>query len=264
MASDILQRRHAASLEQEAESPKLTGVVADMLRPFASLKLTVALMAMAIFLILAGTLAQIDKDIWQVMAEYFRTPLARHRSARLFPRSWNLPAITFPFPGGFTIGGAMLINLLAAHTLRFKIQARGARLLAGLAVVAAGAGMTWVVVASGSSSGGLQDAPLLEWSTLWTALKASLGVLWLATLYALVKIDPRAAANAPAWRSSPPAWERSLPGSTCAVTSSWGPLRYASCGSCSKGAWPASFSWPVACCCFASGPASFCCTAALP
>ncbi len=84
----------------------------------------------------------------------------------------------------------MLVNLLAAHTLRFKIQARGARLLAGLAVVAAGVGMTWVVVSSGSSSGGLQDAPLLEWATLWTALKASLGVLWLATLYALVKIDP--------------------------------------------------------------------------
>src|SRR5690242_21626506 len=40
----------------------------------------------------------------------------------------------FWFPGGWLIGGAMGVNLLAAHALRFKFQARGARLAAGLAV----------------------------------------------------------------------------------------------------------------------------------
>ena len=42
----------------------------------ASLRLTVALFAMAIFLIFAGTMAQVDKDIWEVMDQYFRTWLA--------------------------------------------------------------------------------------------------------------------------------------------------------------------------------------------
>ncbi|HVU86620.1 MAG TPA: cytochrome c biogenesis protein CcsA [Pirellulales bacterium] len=189
MASDILQQRHAADLDRETDAPQLAGTIAYLLRPLASLKLTVLLMALAIFLILAGTLAQIDKGIWDVMADYFRTPLAWINLRVFFPRSWSIPDFSFPFPGGFTIGGAMLVNLLAAHTLRFKIQARGARLLAGLAVIAAGAGMTWLVVASGSSAGGLQDAPLIEWSTLWTILKASLALLWLATLFALIKID---------------------------------------------------------------------------
>ena len=107
-----------------------------------------------------------------------------------FPRSWSVPAVTFPFPGGFLIGGAMLVNLLAAHLLRFKVQARGGRLWAGLGVVALGAGMTWLVIASGSNPNGLQDSPLISWSTLWAGLKLGLAALWLGTLFALVKLDP--------------------------------------------------------------------------
>ena len=41
----------------------------------------------------------------------------------------------------------MGINLLAAHALRFKVQARGSRLLAGLAVIGLGVALTWMVVA---------------------------------------------------------------------------------------------------------------------
>jgi hypothetical protein len=189
MASDILQQRHSAGAAQKADEFAFAGIVADALRPLASLKLTVALMAMAIFLILAGTLAQIDKDIWQVMAEYFRTPLAWIDLRVFFPRSWSVPAATFPFPGGFLIGGAMLANLLAAHALRFKVQARGGRLWAGLAVVAAGAAMTWLVIGSGSNQGGLQDMPVIEWSTLWAGLKLCVAALLVATIVTLVRID---------------------------------------------------------------------------
>jgi ABC-type transport system involved in cytochrome c biogenesis permease subunit len=189
MASDLLQQRHA-SAERESTETSLPRVVADALRPLASLKITVVLMAMAIFLILAGTLAQIDKDIWQVMAEYFRTPVAQIDLRVFFPRSWSVPAVTFPFPGGFLIGGAMLVNLLAAHLLRFKIQARGGRLGAGLTVVAVGAALTWLVIASGSNPNGLQDSPIVSWSTLWAGLKLGLAALWLGTLYLLLKLDP--------------------------------------------------------------------------
>ena len=116
-----------------------------VLLPLASLKLTVALFCLAIFLILAGTLAQASHDIWWVLYNYFRTPLAWIELKNFFPPAWfsqyptllDLPG-SFPFPGGFTIGGLMALNLLAAHGLRFKVQARGKRLWTGLAVIAIG------------------------------------------------------------------------------------------------------------------------------
>ncbi len=44
----------------------------DALMAFASLRLTVALLAMAIFIVLAGTLGQVHRDIWDVTRDYFR------------------------------------------------------------------------------------------------------------------------------------------------------------------------------------------------
>ena len=46
--------------------------VKTVLAPVASLKLTVVLFALSIVLIFVGTLAQVDKDIWEVIGLYFR------------------------------------------------------------------------------------------------------------------------------------------------------------------------------------------------
>src|SRR6185369_14079672 len=131
-----------------------------LLAPFASLRLTVALLAMAIFLIFAGTLAQTDKDIWEVISQYFRTPIAWIDFQIFFPKSVfpEPPTIpgSFPYPGGFLIGAAMFVNLLAAHGLRFKIQARGSQLAAGLATIAAGVALTWLVVVLGADKEGFE------------------------------------------------------------------------------------------------------------
>src|SRR3954453_16434745 len=110
-----------------------------VLKPIASLKLTVALFALAIILVFTGTLAQARHDIWWVLHNYFRTPVAWIEFNVFFPPAWfseytslmNLGG-SFPFPGGFTIGALMAVNLLAAHGLRFKVQTRGARLWSGL------------------------------------------------------------------------------------------------------------------------------------
>src|SRR5687768_14894168 len=69
-----------------------------LLRPLASLRLTVVLFALSIFLVFAGTLAQIDKDIWDVVGQYFRTAVAWIELPIFFPRSWNVPELAFPFP----------------------------------------------------------------------------------------------------------------------------------------------------------------------
>ena len=44
-----------------------------ILAPLASLRLTVWLLALSMFLVFAGTWAQIDRGIWAVMDLYFRT-----------------------------------------------------------------------------------------------------------------------------------------------------------------------------------------------
>jgi len=160
----------------------------EFLLPLASLKLTVTLFAMAIFLVLAGTVAQIDKGVWQVVNEYFRTTWAWIELRIFFPRSWNISG-GFYFPGGFLIGLLMGINLLAAHGLRFKVQAKGPRLAAGLATVVLGIGLTWLVIARNGNQPGPDGTGLIGWPTLWHVIRGGLVVIWVATVYALFTLD---------------------------------------------------------------------------
>jgi hypothetical protein len=112
-------------------------VLDALIRPIASLKLTVVLFALGIWVILVGTLAQTEADIWQVVRDYFHAWIMWVDVNLLFPKSFfpdmphlNLPLI--PSPGGMTVGVLMAINLIAAHAWRFKIQSSGTRLLVGL------------------------------------------------------------------------------------------------------------------------------------
>ncbi|MFA7236788.1 MAG: cytochrome c biogenesis protein ResB [Phycisphaeraceae bacterium] len=102
------------------EPTPATRWTAAAMAALASLKLTVVLMAMAMFIVLAGTLAQRELGIWAVMSHYFRVPIAWIDVGIFFPTSWNAHG-GFPFPGGWLIGGAMLVNLLAAHVMRFQM-----------------------------------------------------------------------------------------------------------------------------------------------
>ncbi len=148
------------------------------LQPLASLKLTVALFGLSIFLILAGTFAQVDKDIWQVIDEYFRCWFAWIDFQLFFPPSFSPSRVQVPggiwFPGGWLIGTAMAVNLLAAHAIRFKTQAKGSRLTLGLAALAMGGLSTWMVIASGANKEGFQQATWLSWDALWGLFQLSL------------------------------------------------------------------------------------------
>ena len=196
MAIDALSTQEADERLAASRTETLSGgsVVLKLLMSLASLKLTVALFAMAIFLIFVGTLAQVKQDIWEVMNQHFRTWFAWVDMQVFFPPAFfpgEPPQVPggFWFPGGFLIGTAMGINLLAAHALRFKIQARGARLLAGLAVIALGALLTWIFVLGGSGKETIESVAPFEWSALWAAMKWTLVVLWGAGAYALLQLD---------------------------------------------------------------------------
>lgn len=162
------------------------------LRALASLRLTVVLFALAIFLVFAGTMAQTKYDIWVVVRDYFRTGIAWIEWQVFFPKSFfprmgEVPG-KFPFPGGWLIGVAMALNLLAAHAVRFRAQARGARLWAGLGVIALGMLTTWLVIAGGSGNG-LQGQPLLSWDALWMLVKLSLGASCVAGIWVYGRLD---------------------------------------------------------------------------
>ncbi|MEN7972385.1 MAG: cytochrome c biogenesis protein ResB [Verrucomicrobiota bacterium] len=99
---------------------------------FLSLKLTVVLLSLAMVLVFAGTLAQVDKGIWVVMDQYFRCFIAQIDLHVFFPRSMDIPDVWIPFPGGFLIGFLLVVNLVAVHWANFKVQAAGGRRVAGI------------------------------------------------------------------------------------------------------------------------------------
>lgn len=110
----------------------------------ASLRLTVVLLTLSIILIFVGTLAQVEVGVWQAVETYFRSifvwvPLDVFRSL-IYPGSKQVWPGSFLFPGGFLLLGLLIENLIAAHSVRYKIKAQGTRLglgtgLLGVAVV---------------------------------------------------------------------------------------------------------------------------------
>ncbi|QDT63436.1 cytochrome c biogenesis protein [Calycomorphotria hydatis] len=189
----------ATSLDAPAASSKKVAkdldvspfdVQMQILRALASLKLTVVLFALAIVIVFTGTLAQHRKDIWDVVHQYFRCSFAYIEFQDLLPPSFFPSNPQVPggiwFPGGWLIGGLMFVNLFAAHAVRFKVQAKGTRLWAGLGVIAAGSVLTWLVVTTGMTGSGVQDDPLISWSFLWNVFRLLLGVAFAANVAGLI------------------------------------------------------------------------------
>jgi ABC-type transport system involved in cytochrome c biogenesis permease subunit len=154
--------------------------IQTILAPLASLKLTVVLLLLGIFIVFVGTLAQVEDDIWHVIQEYFRTT-----DGSFFV--WIKPSLFFPpaffpesapkfsenvgfwFPKGWVIGLAMMLNLFAAHLIRFKIQAQGSRLWGGWLVTGLGAFVTALVILYGALDIGSQG-----YRSLWQGLALTL------------------------------------------------------------------------------------------
>lgn len=196
-------RPHLPFSGPAAPEPTVWPVVKTVLGPLASLRLTVALLAMAIFVVLAGTLAQAEMGIERVVNEFFRVrPWGSTFGFAWVPFQIFFPESFFPnpladsrpivsggfwFPGGWLIGLAMFANLLAAHAVRFTVQSKGTRLLAGLVVLVLGILVTAAVVASGSGAGGLQAQPLLSWTVLWRLFQAGVVLVALQNVGLAIK-----------------------------------------------------------------------------
>ena len=80
----------------------------------SSLRLTVVFLCLAVALVFIGTLAQREEGLLVAQNRYFRSFFIWWAPAG---GQWRVPV----FPGGYFIGGVLLINLLAAHARRFKL-----------------------------------------------------------------------------------------------------------------------------------------------
>lgn len=140
MATDTTRTFPATSSKTDVgPAPGLATVgseIKTVLLPFASLRLTVLLFGLSIFLIFVGTLAQVEQNMWEVLDGYFQTWFAWIDFRVLLPISFfpNRPEITggFWFPGGYLLGLLLGLNLLAAHAVRFTVQAQGHAIVVGI------------------------------------------------------------------------------------------------------------------------------------
>jgi hypothetical protein len=84
---------------------------------FSSLRLTVVCLAFSVVLVFLGTLAQVNEGLYQAQTRWFRSFFiwwGPHGSG------WHLPI----FPGGYLLGGILLVNLITAHIKRFQFTWR--------------------------------------------------------------------------------------------------------------------------------------------
>jgi len=92
-------------------------MLARLARSFTSLRLTVVLLGLGILLVFWGTLAQVHLGLYKAQNEFFRSFFIYWQPAG---SSWRIPI----FPGGYLVGGLLLINLLAAHTRYYRAEKR--------------------------------------------------------------------------------------------------------------------------------------------
>jgi hypothetical protein len=83
---------------------------------FTSLRLTVVCLALGLVLVFWGTLAQVDLGLYKAQNEFFRSFLIYWGPKGA---SWRIPV----FPGGYLIGGVLLLNLIASQCRRFSFTA---------------------------------------------------------------------------------------------------------------------------------------------
>jgi len=85
-----------------------------LIKFFTSLRLTVVLLVLSLVLVFAGTLGEVHLGLYKAQTEFFRSFFIYWQPAGAH---WKIPV----FPGGYFLGTALLLNLIAAHTSRFRL-----------------------------------------------------------------------------------------------------------------------------------------------
>lgn len=84
-----------------------------LVKIFTSLKLTVVLLGLGLVLVFWGTMAQVHLGLYKAQNEFFRSFFVYWHPAGA---DFGIPI----FPGGYMLGGLLILNLLAAHTRYYQ------------------------------------------------------------------------------------------------------------------------------------------------
>jgi len=161
-----LQKDEGGRMKDELKHPDSSFILHPSsfrkpLKAVASLRLTVVLFALALVLVFLGTLAQVDLSTWAATTRYFRSLLVWvpfqvfvRFGQTFFGVDKDLVVNgAFPYPGGWALGALLLINLLAAHAVRFKLSWKRSGILlihAGLIVMMLGELVTGLFAVEGN------------------------------------------------------------------------------------------------------------------
>jgi len=146
---------------QPATDFTFSDIAQAIVMPLASLRLTVALLFLAVLMTWVATLEQAYDDVFTVKMRHFSNVLVEVPVQVFFPPAWapslqSVPGSLF-LPSGASILILMIINLTAAHSLRFKIQASGTRF----------------VIANGQRPG-VQTVPWVRYELMWIYMQLAL------------------------------------------------------------------------------------------
>lgn len=100
----------------------MTSNIVHWVKPLTSLRLTVSCLGCAMILVFLSTLDQVNIGVYEAENRYFKS----------FFLYFTPPgtALRIPwFPGGYLVGGLLMVNLIAAHLARFKLSWKKAGLL---------------------------------------------------------------------------------------------------------------------------------------
>jgi len=81
---------------------------------FCSLRLTVVLLCAGLMLVFVGTLAQVHEGLFAAQTRYFKSFIIWRPT--IGDTTWPIA-----LPGGYLLGGLLLINLISAHIKRFQL-----------------------------------------------------------------------------------------------------------------------------------------------
>ena len=185
MATNALPQKTTRSRRQAKEMTAIDYVQA-VLAPLASLRLTVALLGISVFVIFIITLQQATHDMWEIRKDHYSSlmvtvPFEEVLVERWFPDTPPVPG-AFVMPSGLTLIVLMLMNLTAAHLLRFRLQASGLKLWVGVAIAALGAAFTWAIIFNTTTETLLNNKPPIPYDRMWLILQGIVALLLAACI----------------------------------------------------------------------------------
>jgi hypothetical protein len=100
-----------ASSGKEGKPDRVDTFFKRLIAFFSSLRLTVVCLFLGMLLVFCGTIAQVELGLFKAQNQFFRSFLVVWAPTG----SWKII-----LPGGYLVGGLLLINLVSAHFTRFK------------------------------------------------------------------------------------------------------------------------------------------------